>query len=161
MTTATQNFVGDAFKQMTDGMTQAMQTGLKFQEEALRFWSEVAQNNMESVRSEWEKVQDRMGDFHTKTGDRFRTLAEEQTQRGMDLLRKNTDFSPTTDPAEMFDRMFTTWRSTADAMRDASQAMVEANVETFKHLCEVMPKVDATAGASAATTRRTNGKGRK
>lgn len=160
MTASSNEFVRDAFRNLTDGMTQTVQTGLKFQEESLRFWTEIAQDNFESVRSEWEKMQERMGEVGTSAGERFRKLAEQHTQRGVETLRKGVDFTPTTDPAEMFDRMFATWRSTADVVREATEAFTAAHVDTAKQFVEAMPKVENLTAAATQTTRRATGKAR-
>lgn len=157
MTTAGQDFVRDTFKGMSDSFSESLRTGMKVQEETVRFWSELAQSNLDNFRSEWEKVQERFADFNSKHAQRFRKLSEEQVQRGMDAARKAMDFTPANDPAEMFDRMFASWRSVADVVRDAAEAACQNGVETWKDLSEAMPRFET----GAKTGKQPAGKNRK
>ncbi|MEP0845551.1 MAG: hypothetical protein HRF50_01875 [Phycisphaerae bacterium] len=157
MTTAGQDFVRDTFKGMSDNFTESVRTGMKVQEETVRFWSELAQSNLDNFRSEWEKVQERFADFNSKNAQRFRKLSEDQVQRGMDAARKAMDVTPTSDPAEMFDRIFANWRSVADVVRDAAEAVCHSGVETWKDLSEAMPRFET----SVKSGKQPAGKGRK
>lgn len=158
MTATVHDSARESFQRMTDGFTQALQSGLKFQEQTLRFWADLARENFEMACSEWEKAGEQMSELQARSGERFRKLADEQMRRGADLLKKTTAFAPTTDPAEFFDRLFATWRSTADMVREMSEAAVEAQVETMKQWCEALPRPEGASGTSRRTARATTRK---
>lgn len=125
-------FATQTFTQWGEILNSAIETGLKFQEESSRFWTNLYNQGAETVRGRWQRVADELMPLNNKNTDRFQKLFHEQADRGMNLLRQAFDVCKVRTPAEWTDRAGEFWRASFDTMKEATEAATQVGAEAWQ-----------------------------
>jgi signal transduction protein with GAF and PtsI domain len=134
MTTTMDNqvFVNDMFKQATENFNQAMNTGLKFQEESARFWGETFGKNVDQFRSQIDKISNESFPTAKKQLDRFHTMFDEQSKKGVEMFKEAFDSGNKAMNGDAYNQAMKMWRTSFDAMRSSVDNIAQANAEMFE-----------------------------
>ncbi len=181
-------FMNDMFQQATESFghatetfSKALGTGMKFQEETARFWSDTLGKNtamfgnnamfgqnemfgkgsdfskgMEQVQSQFEKMTKEVFPTTKKQLDTFQTMFDEQSKRGMEMMKgafdacQNSTGSFVAD-ANAFDHAMKMWRTSFDTMRSSVDTFAQANTEMFESFSS-MAKNACCANTNGANT---------
>lgn len=118
----------DMFRMMSDNFSSAMRNGMKFQEDALRFWNDAFTRSSEQFRVRMGTGEE-MFPVARKNADRFAKIMDEQTSRNLDLLRQAIDAAGSQNFGEMNDKFAHIWRSSFDGIRHTAEAFALAGKE--------------------------------
>jgi len=138
--TTSRDFMTDMFKQAADSFSRTMQAGVKFQEDSTRFWTDLANKNLDEVRTQWEKLSLDATPFAKKNLDQFHKLFEEQTSKTLELLRKTCEAGSLQSPSEVYERLTLMWRDSLDSIRQTTDAFAKTNGELFENCSEMIRK---------------------
>lgn len=130
MTTQTE-FFKDTIKQAGDSFNKALETGVKFQEQTARFWTDLANRNMDELRGRLDKYNTDAMPFSRKNLDSFHRIFDTQVNKGLDLLKQTVETAKSQSAGEMYDQMLSFWRNSFDAMRETADAVAKVNNEMF------------------------------
>jgi len=155
---ATQNFMNDTFKQMSDTFSNAFEMGMKFQKDNMRFWTEAMTGKLQSAGDQWKQAADEFAPTVQKNLDRFGKLVEEQTQHGVELMRKSFDCEMPQNPQGVNDRWLELWKASFDAMRDSADAVAKANGEMIDGFEKMTHKAVAKTTNGATPRAKSRGK---
>ncbi len=144
-TTTPTDFWSDQFKLMADGYNQTFKTGLKFQQDAAKFWTDMARKTTDEVRTNWERMADELAPFGKKNFERFQTMFNEQADKSLDMLNKMGDMKDNATFSDMTNQVTDMMRSSLETMRNSTQAVAKANTEMFNSFADVMKKNGAMA----------------
>lgn len=135
--TQQRDMYNDLFQQFNDNFSTAMRTGIRFYEDSMRFFVDAARRNQEQLRQRFEKATEELNPTMRKNFDRMARLIDDQTQRGMDLIRQTGDVFQGRQPSETYDRMFSLWRESFDTMRHAGDSFAKFTNELFENWTEM------------------------
>lgn len=150
LTSETTNFMTEMFTQAAETFNETMQTGLKFQEQAAKFWTGTFTKNADQFRTQFEKVADETIPAAKKNLEQFHRTFEDQAQKSMDVLRQTFDDARGWADKGLQDQTMKLWRTSFEAMRSSVDVVAKANAE-------MMEKWSAFAGQACANV-KTNGK---
>jgi len=126
--------VTDLFEQAMKSYEQALKTGVKMQEESMKYFSNLLSQN--SSPQEWQKQMKSMTDGFIpqtqKTVDEGLKLIEQTNRTGVELLKKVVAAGQ---PASLHDaqaKCLGVWEASLDAMRDTAVAMTQASNKTIE-----------------------------
>lgn len=132
MATQTFDFMNDTFKQATQNFARTLEVGIKFQEDAARFWTDAFGKNAEELRTQWEKLAADVAPFSKKNMERFHKLFEEQSARSLELLKKSLEANRASTPTDALDNLLGLWRNSFDTIRESADAVAKANADLFE-----------------------------
>lgn len=135
--TQQRDMCNDMFQQFNDNFATAMRTNVRLYEDAMRFFVDAARRNQEQFRQRFDKATEDFNPMVRKNFDRMTRLVDEQTQRGMDLIRQAGEVFQGRQPSEMYDRTFALWRDSFDAMRHAGDTFTRFTNEMFENWTEL------------------------
>jgi hypothetical protein len=125
----TKEFVADSFKQAADAFAKSMHAGIRFQEDTAQFWTEIMGRTTEELRVRWDKFSHDVAPFSRRAADRLNRLFDEQSHRGLELMRKSFDLWQARTANEAYDKTMALWQASFNTMRDSSDALVRTNAE--------------------------------
>ena len=155
MGTQANEFVADAFRNAAESFSKTVSTGIEFQEQAAKFWSDTVNKTTEQFRKQADQVSSDAIPAAKKNLEQFHNMFDQQVNNCLDTLRETFDAGKELDVQTMRDQTVNLWRTSFDAMRSNIDVMTKANVETFEKFCE-MSKSCSPNGQKAAT--KTSGK---
>ena len=167
MATATTNQASELFGQAAKSFESAIQTGLKLQEESIKFLAEML-NDLGSPQKWQKKTQAVMNEVITtsqKNMDEAVQVMNENAKTSMELLQKTFETRPA-DVKEAQSRTMEVWETTLSVLRRNTEAAARANTRLVEGWTEMAKKANgdhlekmaeiakktaeaATAGASA------------
>ncbi len=146
----TKHVVTDSFKQAAETFSRTMETGIRFQEETARFWSEFFNKQTEDIRHGVEKFSTETLPFSQKNIERFHKLFDEQATKSVSFLKRAFEQTPATSPTEAYERLMTLWQQSFDTVRESADAMAKANVEMFENYSSMFRTFTTTNGHGKA-----------
>jgi len=121
--------VTDLFEQVMNSYEQALKTGVKMQEESMKYFSNLVSHNSSS--QDWQKQMKTMTDEFfpqtQKTVDAGLKLIEQTNRSGVELLRKVVAASQPTSVHDAQAKYLGLWAASLDVMRDTTVAMTQAS----------------------------------
>ncbi len=147
MATETSEFVADVFKQATDNFKRTIDTGVEFQEQNAKFWSDALTRSVDQAITQAEKVSKDVIPSARKNLEQFHDAFDEQAEKSLDMLRKTVSAGQDQDIHGVFDQTMKMWQASFDAVRESVDTVVRTNVEVFENLCELSSKACATNGS--------------
>lgn len=152
-TTETTDFMTRMLTQAADTFNETMQTGVKFQEQAAKFWTDTLAKNADQVRTRFEKVAEEAIPTANKKLEQFHRTFEDQAKKSMDVLRQTFDGASGWADNGLQEQTTNLWRTSFDAMRSSVDVVAKANAEMFE-------KWSAFSG-QASVSGKTSGKSAK
>lgn len=146
MATETQDFVSGVFKHAGECFNQAVQTGIAFQKEAGKSWTDAYGRNLDLFRAQFDTVANDAVPAAKNNLERFQGLCDAQVKQGMDMFRQVFGVGQDGQTANVFDRTMETWRRSFDVMQSNMDTLAKANMEVFESFREAGKKVCATEG---------------
>ncbi|MCA9242662.1 MAG: hypothetical protein KDA32_01810 [Phycisphaerales bacterium] len=141
MSTATAtDFWTDQFKMMTDNYNQTFKAGLKFQQDAAKFWTDMARKSGDEMRANWERAADEFMPFGKQNYERFQNMFNEQADKSLEMFRSMGEMKDNATFADMANKVTDVMRSSLETMRSSTEAVAKANTEMFNSFAEVMKK---------------------
>ncbi len=150
MATQTKDFVSGVFKQAGECFNQTMRTGIEFQEEAAKFWSDAFGRNFDQFRTQFDKVANDAVPAAKENLERFHDLFDGQAQESLDTLRKAFDVGQDFKVPNMVDQTADVWRKSFDVMRSNVDKLTKANVDMFESVCRTAEQCGAANGAKSS-----------
>lgn len=128
------------FKQATETFQAAMQTGTKFQQEAVNAWMKPMMGNtlIDDIRTRGQKVAEASIKLMQQNLDDSQKLLDTQCRQSMDLLRKAFDASATTEKADLFETTRTLWQNTLESMRTSVEQIARTNASAVENWSKFM-----------------------
>lgn len=136
--TQTQEFVKDAVKQATDTFTRTIEAGVKFQEQNARFWTDMANKNVDELRTKLDKFNLDATPFSRKNLDGFHKLFDTQVNKSMDMLRQTFEAARAQSAPDLYENMLAMWRNSFDALRETADTVARTNSEMFESWKDMM-----------------------
>jgi hypothetical protein len=140
---AANNGTSDLFGQATKSFENAIQTGLKLQEESVKFVADML-NDIGSPQNWQKKTQAVMNEIITssqKNMDDAVQMMNENAKTSMELLQKAFQSQPA-DSNEAQSRTLELWETTLGVLRRNADAMVRANQRAVEAWTEMAKKVN-------------------
>lgn len=131
-TTESTDFMARMFTQAADTFNETMQTGLKFQEQAAKFWTGTLTKNADQVRTQFEKVSEEAIPTAKKNLEQFHQTFEDQAKKSMDVLRRTFDNASGWADNGLQEQTTNLWRTSFDSMRSSVDVVAKANAEMFE-----------------------------
>jgi len=132
VTTETTNFMTQMFSQAADTFNKTMQTGLKFQEQAAKFWTGTFTKNADQFRTQFEQMADEAFPAAKKNLEQLHRTFEDQAQKSLDVLRQTFDDARGWADKGLQDQTMNLWKTSFDAMRSSVDVVAKANAEMFE-----------------------------
>lgn len=136
--TTPNEFMTEAFKQAVDSFTKTMEAGVKFQEDAARFWNDTVARNMDDFRGQWEKLAAENAPFSKRNVERFRRFLDEQSARRLEVIRQTMDVGKAKDSRDAYDRLLELWKTSLDSLRKSTDVVAQANAELLESWAEIV-----------------------
>jgi uncharacterized protein (DUF3084 family) len=150
MTDKTKNPASDMFDEGLKKYEQALRTGLRFQEEAGRWWTRML-NQAASPQDFQKQVQSLATDFipaTRKSLDDCLELIEQNSRASVDLLKKSLEIPQSNSYAETHAKVTDFCESSLKSLKANAQAIVDINVKATDAWFAFVKK--ATAGMPEA-----------
>jgi len=148
---ATQNNFTEMFDQAIESFDMALKTGVKMQEEATRWWSDLM-GDTNSIQGMQERMRGMMMDALPKAQrniDQYMKMIDKSYQSSMELLKKAFETTQSGSIIEAQNKAQELWESTLAALRTNAQAMVQINARAMESWAEFVHKDMAEEGAEA------------
>jgi hypothetical protein len=153
----TKDFVTDSFKQAAETFARTMQTGIRFQEETARFWSDFFGKQTEEARHTYEKLTTDALPFSQKNVERFHRMFDDQATKSISFLKKAFEHGPATTATETYERMLALWQQSFDTLRESADAVAKANGEMFDNYSN-MVRTFSNGGSKPVVTKPASAK---
>jgi len=142
--------IQELFQEALKNYGQALQAGLKMQEDSAKWWSEfMAQTNSPQ---EWQAKMNKVAaesipQAQQRIAESLKTI--EQTSRtSLDLLQKACQAAPSDPMATAQASMNELWEATCQAMRQNAQAITQANAKVVESWLQSWPQARPASKAA-------------
>lgn len=147
----------EMFEHMTDTFAKTLKTGLKFQEESARFWTDMYDKNTHQCQTHYDKMVDSTAPLYKKNLDGLMKMFDHQAGKSLELLKESCELSTAASPVQFGERMAQLWRHSFDAFRESADMMARTNQEVFENWTkmarEAAPKTNGSKPAHKAAAR--------
>jgi len=128
------------FKQATETFQAAMQTGTRFQQDAVNAWMKplVGNTMIDDMRTRGQKVAEASIKLMQQNLDETQKLLDTQCRQSMDLLKKAFDASTPTEKADLFETTKNLWQQTLDTMRTSVEQIARTNSTAVENWSKFM-----------------------
>ncbi len=142
----------ELFEQAMKNYEQALQAGLKLQQESAKWWMDMM--TQAGSPQEWQtKVNDMAADSLAMAQKRMEEnlkLVEQSSRTSMDLLKKAMETTKTDTAMAGQTKMQELWESSLKAIQGNAAAIGEANAKWVESWLQMAPKSKPMAGTKAA-----------
>jgi len=140
MMTETSESFTHIVRQATETFQSALQTGARFQQEAIKTILQPVNTNenYDEFKNRTRKVSDATLKFFQKNMDESQKLMDTQCRQSIDLLRKAFDVAKPADSTELFDATRTLWQDSFDAMRNSMEQISRTNAQVVENFTQLM-----------------------
>jgi hypothetical protein len=147
--------ISELFDDAATSFNEAVKAGAKMQEEIGKWWSDALEKTNPAAPfgvDEWQKkskaVVAEAIPAAQKNAEAWLKLVDQNTKRGLGLLKKAFD-APPADPAALRERTQELWESSLELVRDNTQAVAQANIKMLEVWAGLLQKC---AGANGKTS---------
>lgn len=147
----------DLFKNFSETFTKGMTASTKFYEDGMKFWTDAMTRTTDEFRNRVEKMADELNPVTKRSAERVQRLFDENTQRGIALVKQGMEMSPMVKPvgtpAEFFDRNVTFSKTAFETMRESMDATLKVGAEAMREMtsCCGMNSCSTDAAAKRPT----------
>lgn len=152
MATKTQAFMTDVMEQALDTFDAAMKAGVKAQEEATKWWSDLL-GDAGSIQDWQRKAVSAVGEMlptAQKNAEDYLHVLEQNARNSMDLLKKAMEAGQSESLADLQAKTQKLWESSLTTLRTNTQAVVQANAKALESLTDLARKNGHNKPAAAA-----------
>jgi hypothetical protein len=151
--------ISEVFNDATASFNEAVKAGAKMQEEIGKWWTDALEKASPGAGSgagafaldDWQKkskaVAAEVIPAAQKKAEIWLKLVDQNTKRGLGLLKKAMD-APPTDPAALRERTQEIWESSLELVRDNTQAIAQANLKMLEVWAGLLQKCGGNGKAS-------------
>ena len=142
MATKSQTFVTDMFEQAVDTFDAAMKAGVKAQEEATKWWSDLL-GDAGSVQDWQRKAASVAGDVlpaAQKNAEEYLHVLEQNARNSMELLKKAFETGQSESVADLQAKTQKLWEASLATLRTNTQTVVQANAKALESLTDFARK---------------------
>lgn len=134
MTTKSAEKASDLFSQAFESFDSAMKTGVKLQEDSLKWWSDLVGEPRKAT--EW---QEKLGSFVTDALEMARKNTEESmkaferiSRNSLAQLKRSFDGTPGGATAELQKNLEKLWEDSLETLQKNTEAVLKTNEKAFK-----------------------------
>jgi len=140
------------FDQTVQTFSEAMKTGVKFQEDMAKWWSDALEQGgpVQESQKRFRALVSEAIPAAQKNAEEWLKIVEQNYRRAMDLLKKAFDSDGSGTAKDLQARTRELWEASMEAVRDSAQAMAEANVKVMEFWADILRK---NMNASQAATK--------
>jgi hypothetical protein len=129
--------ISELFDDAAASFNEAVKAGAKMQEEIGKWWTDALEKTGPAgfAVDDWQKkskaVVAEAIPAAQKNAEAWLKLVDQNTKRGLGLLKKAFD-APPADPAALRERTQELWESSLELVRDNTQAIAQANIKMLE-----------------------------
>ena len=139
----------ELFEQAMKNYEQALQAGLKLQQESAKWWMDLV--NQAGSPEDWQsKVKELATETVPITQKRMEEnlkILEQSSRTSLDLLSRAMDAVKADSPSAGQAKMQEMWETSLEAVRTNAAAINQANAKWVESWMQFMPKSESTPGA--------------
>jgi len=143
----------DVFKHFSETFSKGMQASTKFYEDGMKFWNDAMTRTTDEFRNRVEKMADEMTPVTKRSAERMQRLFDENTQRGMALVKNGMEMNPVAKPAatpaEFFDRSVNFSKNAFETMRESMDATFKTGAENMREFTQCFRGCDMNMDTTA------------
>ncbi len=143
--------VSDWFHKATETLDAAMKSQVKFQEETMQWWAEMA-GGSNSIQ-DWQKRAQTLAmeaiPTAQKSAEEYMRAVDQTYRTGLELLRKSFEGGEFHSLDDLQSRVPSLWETTLGALRTNTQAFIQANTKAIESWAELVRKSGVEAGKLA------------
>jgi len=144
------------FDQAASSFGEALKTGVKFQEDFAKYWSDVMDKTgplAEVQKRSLSTMKEVVPVAQKNVEDLFRVV-DENYRRGLELMKKSLEAKPTDSMTDVQARAQKLWEGSIELLKDSTQGLTHANIMALENFAEMMRKsVDGALAAVAAVSK--------
>lgn len=130
--------MSNLFRQANETFQNAMQTGLKMQQEMLSAWTKPFTAETENFQERGRKMIDASVKMVQKNFEESQRLADTQYRQSLDLLKKAFDAAKPGDKNDLFENTKTLWQQTMDTMRHNAEQLAKTNTTVIENWSDLV-----------------------
>ncbi len=154
MATQTKDPMTEMFQQLSDGFSNTFKTGMKFQQDMARFWTDMAGKNVEEVRENFQRVADQSTPFNKTSVEKFQKMFDEQAEQNMRMLKETFEAARfNNNPAELYDNVANLWRKSFDNFKASTEMMARSNSDMMDNWTKMCQNVTTQPDAARPAAR--------
>jgi len=146
------NTMSELMEQAMKNYEQALQSGLKLQEESSRWWTDFMTQSTTATdwQKRWKTTATQTIPIVQKRMEESLRLVEQSSQTSLDLLKQALAVTASDSPANAQTKVQQLWEASLRALRQNAQAVAQANakvVESWMQLFTAGTETGAPAGS--------------
>jgi hypothetical protein len=131
---ATTDKMTELFEQTADTFDTAVKNGIRFQEEAMRWWTDAFRGTgtLQEWQQETQAVVSQAAPAAQKSMQDYMEAFTDSARSNLDVLQKAFDAGRSSSPSELQNKTHELWEASLVALRTNAQKMMEANARAMQ-----------------------------